>query len=50
MQQIPKDDLEVKIRYELEVHTDTIASNQMDFSDEGNDDDASPLRLWTVPI
>ena len=41
----------MKIRYELEVHTDTITTDhQMDFSEDANDDDTSPLRLWTVPI
>ena len=50
VQQIPRDDLEVKIRYELEVHTDTIATDQMDFSVDSTDYDNSPLRLWTVPI
>jgi len=51
VQQIPRDDLEVKIRYELEVHTDTITTDEaMDFSVESNSIGNGPLRLWTVPI
>ena len=45
-----KDDLELKIRNELEVHTDTIRDTAFDFSVDSNDQDNSPLRLWTLAI